>query len=290
MFDPAEIKSRRLQDEDKQIAHNDRPERHQLTNSTLSENPVLAPETLYPPPDLAAGWAYTKISLRTQYQYCGMHQDGAYPEPTPENPAPYPAERRPDLSAEFVKVVSSALYMLFVQHLEVPYLWHYKRDAFSVLENQGQSSVQFLERDELWQLYTLGIRFRAIFERCDAITQTWEKIRMRRPEVHDDYLTKTLIPSVCMMSVEAAAEGYEWLSYHYAEDLKQIKEEQALEDGGKRLPERMGAENLRSGPIMKLVEVGWIISVTRYPDLTSTGIWCIGISSSDNVQRPRWNA
>lgn len=172
-----------------------------------------------------------------------------------ENPQPYPVYRRGDLLAEFIKAVSTAFNMMFVQHLEVPYLWHYKRDAFSVLENQGQSSVQFLERDELWQLYTLGLKFRAIHARCDQITTMWGKIKARKPEAENVYLTNTLLASVCMMSIEAAAEGYEWLSYHYPEEIKAIKEEESLEEGVKRLPERSAQDDVRQGPISQLVKV-----------------------------------
>ncbi|KAL7424162.1 Transcription elongation factor spt6 [Cryptotrichosporon argae] len=254
VFDPSEIIDRHLQDEDKAIAQADRPERHQLVNSTLSSNPVLAPDTLYPPPDLAAGWAYSRISTRTQYLFCGMHHDGAYPETTPEDPYPVPVMRRPDLAQHFISVVSTALNKMFVQHLEVPYLWHYKRDDFSVLENEGKTSVQFLERDELWTLYNLGIRFRAIWDRCQSVTALWGKISARRPDVQDDYLTQTLLPSVCNMSIEAAAEGADWLQFHYADDLRAIKEDEGTDEGAKKLPERALGEETRTGPIMQLVK------------------------------------
>ncbi len=194
-----------------------------------------------------------------------MHQEGAWPEATLAEPNPYPALRRADLAKPFLDVVSTALNMIFVQHLEVPYLWHYKRDTFSMLENQGQSSVQFLERDELWQLFTLGIRYRAIFERCSQITNMREKIKTRRPDLVDEYLTGTLLPSVCMMSIEAAAEGYDWLAYHYAEDLRRIKEDEAIEEGTKRLPERATLDDLRTGPIMQLVQV------SRFQGI----LWCM---------------
>lgn len=259
MFDPAEIKARRLQDEDRAIAQADRPERYQLVNSTLSDNPILAPEALFPPPAIAGFWAYAKISLRTQYIFCGMYQDGSYPLPTPEMPNPYPVMRRPDLNDDFIKAVTKALDMMFIENLEVPYLWHYKRDSFSVLENQGTNSVQFLERDELWQLYNLGIKFRAIHSRCDQITSMWAKIKERKPELENDYLTRTLLGSICMMSVEAAAEGYNWLCYHYPEEIKQIKEDEILEEGTKRLPERSIQDERRSGPIMGLVRVSFTI-------------------------------
>lgn len=295
MFDPSEIKERRLGDEDRAIANSDRPERHQLVNSTLSDNPIPAPDMLFPPPELASGWAYNKISIRTGYIFCGMGEEGTYPEPSFLDPNPLPAVRRPDLVQEYISAVARALDMMFVQNLEVPYLWHYKRDAFSKLENQGQSSVQFLERDELWMLYNLGTRFRAIYERTEQMKDTWRKIKERKPEIEDAYLIQTLLPSVCMMSVEAAAEGNEWLGYHYAEDIRRIKEDEAIEEGKKRLPERLGQEDLRSGPILKLVEVGLKVSMCRQigPSktlMTGSGIRRFRATGGCHVQRPSGHA
>ena len=160
----------------------------------------------------------------------------------------------------FVDAVRDALDMMFVQHLEVPYIWHYKRDVLSVLENRGQSSVQFLERDELWTLYTLGVQWRAISARNEQIQNTWRKIQEQHPELQNEYLERNLIPSVCMMSIEAAAEGYAWLQYHYPEEIRRIKEDEVLEEGSKRLPERSIKDDIRRGPIMKLVEVRSISS------------------------------
>ncbi|EAL22689.1 hypothetical protein CNBB1380 [Cryptococcus deneoformans B-3501A] len=254
VFDPAEIKARRLQDEDKAVANADRPERHQIVNSTLSDNPVFATDTLYPPPDFAAKWVAPKVSFRTQYLFYNQHPEGSYPIPTIDNPQPYPVYRRPDLEIEFEKAVSTALNMMFVQHLEVPYLWHYKRDVFSLLENQGQSSVLFLERDELWQVYVLGQRYRAIHERNEQTRQQWGKIKARKGDIEDEYFTKGLLGKACVASIEAAGEGDEWLAYHYASDIKAIKEEEAFDEVSKKLPERAEREDIRRGRIMKLVE------------------------------------
>jgi transcription elongation factor SPT6 len=204
-----------------------------------------------------------------------MHQDGSYPSVYEQ--APY---RRPDLSAEFIKAVSTALNMMFVQHLEVPYIWHYKRDVISLLENEGQSSVQFLERDELWSLYNLGIKFRAVYERTQQVRETWRKIQERRPDVEDQYLTQTLLESVCMLGIESAAEGIEWLAYHYARDIREIKEEEAVAEGSKRLPERMAQDDLRVGPIMTLVKAFGI----HVPTVA------VSFNDSDGVVRPPQDA
>ncbi|WVQ78460.1 transcription elongation factor SPT6 [Cryptococcus sp. DSM 104549] len=251
VFDPAEIKARRLQDEDKAVASADRPERHQLVNSTLSDNPIFATDSLFPPPELAAAWLAAKVSTRTQYIFCGLHADGSYPLPS-ENA--YPIFRRPDLYNEYLAVLSSALNMLFVQHLEVPYLWHYKRDSFSLLENQGQSSILFLDRDELWQLYTLGNRFRTIYERNQQTRELWEKLKARKKGLEDEYFETKLLPNICSMGIESAGEGADWLAYHYAAEIRALREEESFAAGTKKLPERTEGGDARGGPIMKLVE------------------------------------
>jgi hypothetical protein len=188
-----------------------------------------------------------------------MHPDRSYPAPTPDYPYPEALPRRPDLAAEFVSAVTRALGMMFVDHLEVPYLWHYKRDTFSVLENSGRSSVQFLDRDDLWKLYALGIRFRAIYERNNATRTLWEKIKQRRetPELShaEKYFEEKLLHSICMMSVEAAAEGSDWLAYHYVKEIKRIKEDETADEIVKKLPTKAGSDDIRSGPLMKLVQV-----------------------------------
>lgn len=247
MFDPEEIKAKRLQDEDKAIAQADRPERHQLVNSTLSDNPILTPDILFPPPSVAAGWAYNKVSYRTQYLFCDMHEDKSWP------PTGAYELRRLDLAEGYIEAVTRAFDMMFVQHLEVPYLWHYKRDDFAQFD--VRHPVQFLDRDDLWSLYTLGVKCRAITARVNQTTVMWRKLKARNPELVNDYLEGILLTSVCTQSVEAAAEAYEWLVYHYPEEIRQVKEEEAIEDGSKKLPERVRDEK-RHGAIMGLVKVG----------------------------------
>ena len=216
---------------------------------------MLAPDSLFPPPDIAAGWAFKLISKRTQYLFCNMHSDDSWPEPTRENPSPYPTPRRTDLMSTFVQTVSAALHMMFVDGWEVPYLWHYKRDSFSILEEHGRTNVQFLDRDELWQLYTLGAKYQAISTRTNQTNTTWNRMKARRPGLEDAYFEERLLPSVCMASLEAAADGYEWLTYRFAEDMRQLKEEESNEEGFKRLPERPSGDVDRNGPIKGLVEV-----------------------------------
>jgi transcription elongation factor SPT6 len=90
----------------------------------------------------------------------------------------------------------------------------------------------------------------------------WAKIKARKPELENQYLESTLFQA-CTESMEAATDGYNWLLYHYAEDVARIKEDEAIEDGGKRLPAKATNENKRQGPILGLVKVSKTRKVSR---------------------------
>lgn len=280
VFEPSEIKERRLQREDQVVQTIDRPERHQLLNSTLSEDPVFAPSSPFPDPALAADYAYTKISLRTQYLFCGMHLDGAYHVQNADGYPEYVA-RRPDLEAAYKAAVAKALFDMFLDNREVPYLYHYRRDTFGIIEEVGRPAVQFLERDELWTLYTLGIKFQAIHERLEQVRTLWRKIQTRRDGLEDVYFDQTLLGNVAIKSIEAAADAMDWLEYHYAAEVRAIKEDEAIEaeaiaasrgeEAPRRRPERQGAREARDGPIMQLVKAFGINVPTVAVDFNDQG-------------------
>jgi transcription elongation factor SPT6 len=65
------------------------------------------------------------------------------------------------------------------------------------------------------------------------------------------------LKSICMMSIEAAAEGGDWLEYHYRDEIRRIKEEETVDEVVKKLPAHGGQDDMRAGPIMKLVQVSY---------------------------------
>lgn len=292
VFDPAEIKARRLAAEDQVVQAADRPERHQFINSSLSDNPIPASDLPFPLPELVASYALPKISTRTQYLFLGMGEENSYPPPPPYGSGiPWiPISRRTELYNQFYQAVVSALDSMFVKQHEVPYLWHYKRDQFALLEDEGRRAVQFLERDELWTLYTLGVRFQSIFSRVEEAKDLFERIKTKRPAppastpapaptsdengsdeaavaaaaapadphaAKDTYLFNNLLNSICLQSMEAAADAMDWLEYHYATEVKQVREDEAMMaevEGKRRLPERVTIKDMRTGAIMELVK------------------------------------
>jgi transcription elongation factor SPT6 len=73
----------------------------------------------------------------------------------------------------------------------------------------------------------------------------------------EKYLEDKLLRSICMMSVEAAAEGGDWLEYHYRDEIRHIKDEDNVGSVVKKLAAKVGQEDIRTGPIMKLVQVSF---------------------------------
>jgi transcription elongation factor SPT6 len=288
VFDPSEIKARRLAAEDVVVQMADRPERHQFINSSLSDNPIPASELPFPLPELVAAFAVKRISKRTQYLFCSMHEDDSYP---PYGSGLPPVARRSELYQQFHRAVVEALDCMFVKHYEVPYLWHYKQDLFALLEDGGRRAVQFLDRDELWSLYSLGVRFQGIFARVEEAKELFERIKEKRPAppaqaaapeptydengdvkpvldtptttdpyaAKDAYFQDKLLNSICLGSMEAAADAMHWLEYNYVTEVRHVREDEAMlaDDGGegkRRLPERTTIKDMRTGAIMELVK------------------------------------
>ena len=258
VFDPSEIKARRLQQEDQVVQAADRPERHQFVNSSLSDNPIPSSDLPFPDTAQAAKYAINKVGMRTGYLFCGQDPSEREIVLGRHN---YP--RRPELAPQYAKAVEDAMDCLFNKHYEVPYLWHYKQDQFAHLEDNGRRAVHFLDRDDLWSVYSLGVQYQAIHARVQEARSLYVKIKAKRlPSdeeryaAKDAYFENDLLNTICLQSIEAAADAIAWLEYNYATEVRQVREDEAMladTEGKRRLPERNSTKDIRAGAIMGLV-------------------------------------
>lgn len=153
-------------------------------NSTLSTNPTYIPEPFpaFPPVESAAVWIAPRISSRTRTFLAPKLE--SYPGADIQ-----PAEE--DLHRRFVEAVQRVLNYLFVEHLEVPFIWEHRRDyiVFYRKDEQGNAPsatdsgsglVRLLERNELWKVYELGTKYRSLMRRKEALDATWAKLSERK--------------------------------------------------------------------------------------------------------------
>ncbi len=226
-FDPAEIASRFMTDKDEFIRRADIPERHQLATSTLSANALVAKQEPFPDVDTASTWVASRVSARTAYMF--MDAEASYGQR--EIPPRY------DLQVLYVTAVKDALKALFVDHYEVPYLWHHKRDLFIEATPNLRNETVFLNEDELWMCYDLGIKYKAIHARLTSLDAIYAAMKEAQPGFADRYFEDFVLASptgTAHSSVEAAGEASEWLELRYPRLVKAVKEAEAEERQAER--------------------------------------------------------
>lgn len=254
IFEPAEIKARFLTEEDDLVRARDIPERHQLLNSTLSSNPTYIPEPFpeFPSVDRAARWIAPKISERTN-TFLAPKKEGSI-------------DAGVDHSERFYEAVRKVLTYLFVDHLEVPFIWEHRRDYIVHYLKDAEGNivpdglVRLLERSELWKVWELGLKFRSLMARRAGLDATWDKITDRRrldnapvPDGDDNEEERELLPApsdvfteyydeylagpegVAEEGVEGVRDTLDWVGLRYGRELREMQEEEEAQGGERRL-------------------------------------------------------
>lgn len=223
----------------------DRPERHQLLSSTLSVNPSIGPSTPFPPLDNALTYVLPRVSVRTKEMFVTSHVYNSQQwQPLPH------------LLEPFKQSVTTALRSMFEDHLEVPYLWQQMQDHWYHSDRETRAKTILLTQHELWSIYTLGCKFRAIYERRQNLRQTFDKLKERNVDFTDELFESKVLNGAALESLEASADGLEWLATRYPREMRALREDEALEEGSRRRPApRTTQERTREGPISRLVDV-----------------------------------
>jgi hypothetical protein len=259
ILEPDEIKARFLTEEDDLIRARDIPERHQLLNSTLSANPTYIPEPfpVFPPVETASLWIAPRISARTK----------AFLSPKLESCAGAGlGAAEGDVHRHFIEAVQRVLGYLFVEHLEVPFIWEHRRDYIvhyrkneqgnaPSATDSGSGRVCLLERNELWKVYELGTKYRSLMRRKDALDTIWNRLRERKkeawraeldvivdengaeisptqdgpaPDVLERYYTDKIDGSggLAEEGIEGVMDAMEWVGLRWARELREMREEE----------------------------------------------------------------
>ena len=239
MFEPSEIRTRMLTEDDDLIRAQDIPERMQLATSSLSSSSTLSLHTQLTEEDLggAAMWVTQKLSLQKNRDF--FSSDGVHQQ----------------LKGALVMAVTFALRQIFIEEYEVPYIWVHKRDYISHFED-GQPRFELLNLKELWRINSLGQKYRSLFERRNALAVSYERLQVK-DEYYEDEISQQID------SVEVVADATEWLSMKY-KDKKQetvsefrFHDDEDLEPNKKRkMPSRISAYEVTKKSIAsKLAQV-----------------------------------
>ena len=279
VFEPSEIKKRKLTDDDDLIRAMDTPERMQLATSSLSETSTLSLHTQLTEDDIGGAAMWVSQRLPPQKKEKFFAQDGIYRH----------------LNGVLVMAVTFVLRQLFIDEYEVPYIWTHKRDYISYFDTQTEPQndpqrepLDLLELEELWLVYALGQKYRSLLERRRALATLYQRLQVR-----DAYYDEDIEPQ--LDSVEIVADATEWLSMKYkdkkhdhtAEFRFHDDEEPELEKK-RKMPSRVSAyEVAKKTIVVKVVEVrtqlDWMIILFIF----LSEIWTAVTSNSSKLQ---WRA
>lgn len=234
-----------LTEDDDLIRAQDIPERMQLVTSSLSTTATLSLDPPLVPDDLqeAAHWVSLRLSTRIQNEFFT------------------PTGRMHQYLTQLVAAVRSTLDHLFLNNLEVPNIMIHKQDDIWHIDPPRR--IELLNTSELWRVYTLGQRFRALVERKKALDANYKRLN-----ITDSYYEHEIKPR--LEGIENVTDTTEWLATKYQTEQQDAA---AIEDGiygvrKMKKPTRVSEYDvLKKTSISKLAAVS--VSVTRVFSLHS---------------------
>lgn len=244
VFEPSEIRSKMLTDDDDLIRAQDIPERMQLATSSLSQSSSLSLHIPLTDSDLddAAAWVTLRISPKKARDFFSPNGVCIH------------------LREDLVMAVSYALRYLFIQEFEVPYIWTHKRDYISYFNpKELRTRVDLLSLAELWRIYALGQKYRSLAERRNALELSYTRLG-----VEDKYYDNDIRPQID--SVEVVADATEWLAMKYKDKKRDNfglhfhDDEEQPEAKKRKMPSRTSAYEVTKKTIVsKLADVCFLL-------------------------------
>ena len=218
-----------LTEDDDLIRVQDIPERMQLATSSLTTDSTLSLDPPLLPQDLSAASYWVSLRLGQRVERDFFRVEGQFHR----------------YLQALIAAVQVTLDLLFIQHLEVPFIAIHKRDF--IWHVDGADRIELLSLTELWKVYALGQKFRAFQERKRGLEATHAKLSSP-----DEYYKSDIQPNID--SMEAIADATEWLT---AQHRLELQDAQMIEDDGKaKRPTRVSTfEMLKKSAVDSLVKV-----------------------------------
>ncbi|KAK9447616.1 SH2 domain-containing protein [Limtongia smithiae] len=254
VFEPSELAERMLTDEDNAIRAKDEPERFQLLRKPFARYKLTEDESY-----LEETWIIRQIVAQKSDLL----------------------DRRPEFETPLSKAIHKVLDFIVKEQLEVPFIWHHRRDyiLYDVKrENRNaptpisdEYAPEFLlDQDDLWQILQLDIKFHSIIEKKHNVDKLYTALKVQDISV-DQHISNA-------ENLQDYQDLWDYLQFRYSAKIKDLastqpanvgrnkdnsddEDEDNEENGvteliasGKRPNSRYaGFERIRSGPIYNVV-------------------------------------
>ena len=238
VFEPSQLAEKMLTDEDNQIRSIDEPERFHIA--------------------------------RKAYQHLVLTDDQIKEESIWISNLMLPKKRlEGDLKEPFQKSVAKVLEFMITEEYEVPFIFQHRKDylihAVKVEvtpdpHNQGApqyvvSAEKLLNQSDLWDIFDLDLKFRALIDKRNALQRTYDRIKSISPDLQDSVFEEMLPAAVTM---EELQDVQDYLYFQHSSLLTDLNIAEGSGTNGTAIQRRPGAsksifERIRNGKVYGLV-------------------------------------
>ena len=237
VFEPSQLVDRMLTDKDNQIRATDQPERFQLARSPYKDLEL------------------TDEEFKEESNWIS---DLMLPKKTLDA----------DLRDPFQKSVAKVLEFMNVDEFEVPFIFQHRKDYLihaqkvAVTPDPYNPSAppyvvnaeKLLNQSDLWEIFDMDLRFRALVEKRHALQKTYDNISALSEDFHDPVIEEMLPVAV---SMEELQDVQDYIQFQHPSRLADVVLQNGTGTGGstQRRPgaSKMMFEKIRAGKVYQLV-------------------------------------
>ncbi|ORY11700.1 SH2 domain-domain-containing protein [Clohesyomyces aquaticus] len=240
VFEPSQLADRMLTDEDNIIRETDIPERVQLARKPFK------------PLELTDDEWETRLSAEAEWIVQLMW---------PKKPlASY-------FQKPFKKAVRKVLEFLNLEDYEVPFIFNHRKDYLihaptDSYDDDDDDGVQpppdarperLLIQSELWEVFDLDLKYRALTEKRDALERNYENLKTIDPSISDRVIEDLVHKAV---TIEEVQELQDYLHFQYASEMKDLRLMETEVNGTQKRAQnaRTFFDRIRASPAYSVVQ------------------------------------
>ncbi|KAL8859043.1 MAG: hypothetical protein Q9178_004524 [Gyalolechia marmorata] len=199
VFEPSQLAEKLLTDEDNEIRAADVPERYQLARAPYKD----------------------VVLTSDQFKEEGIWvSDLLWPR----------KNIKPTLKEPFRKAVAKILEFMVSDEYEVPFIFQHRKDYLIHQERVPLASdptnpdasdfvpAKLLDQEDLWRIFDLDLKFRALIDKRNALSETYKKLR-DIVDFHDEVF-ETMLPVAITM--EELQDVQDYLHFQHASKLADL--------------------------------------------------------------------
>ncbi|KAL5372344.1 hypothetical protein DPSP01_013579 [Paraphaeosphaeria sporulosa] len=207
VFEPGLLQEKMLTEKDQAIREKDIPERLQLAREPFPDDQDLSPDTVKQRLAEEAAWISELLFPKK-----GM--------------ASY-------FKTPFIKAVEKVLHFLNIDNYEVPFIFNHRKD-YLIHAPSGEDDdpddpaprdmrpERLLNQNELWEIFELDLKFRAFFEKREALKKHYENLRALYPDIEDDVIEDLADKA---STIEEVQELQDYLHFRYSSEIGEVRQE-----------------------------------------------------------------